>query len=190
MSRFDASLLDRALAYIGRPIPEAAPSASPPATAVEIAAALCERFEGFSAQPYLCPAGVPTIGYGATHYLDGRAVKLKDPPLSREAARRLLEVMIQREYLPAVLRLCPGVREAKRLAALIDFTFNLGAGNLRASTLRRRVNEDRWDEVPAELMKWTRAAGKVLRGLVLRREAEAALILTAVLPPQRSAPAP
>lgn len=175
MSRFDASLMDRALAYVGRPLPEPEP-AEPAQLAVQIAAALCERFEGFSSYPYLCPAGVPTIAFGATHYLDGRAVKLTDPPISREAGQRLLLRMIEREYLPAVLRLCPGVRDARRLAALIDFTFNLGAGALASSTLRRRVNAEEWSLVPGELRRWIRAAGKVLRGLVLRREAEAALI--------------
>jgi lysozyme len=119
---------------------------------------------------------VPTIGYGATHYLDGRRVQMTDPPISREAADRLLLRMIERTYLPAVLRLCPGVTDAKRLAALIDFTFNLGAGQLQASTLRRKVNAGEWEAVPAELRKWVRGGGRVLRGLVIRREAEAALV--------------
>jgi lysozyme len=84
--------------------------------------------------------------------------------------------MVRRVYLPAVLRLCPGVDSPGRLAALIDFTFNLGSGQLRASTLRKRVNAGDWDAVPAELRKWVRGGGRVLRGLVLRRGAEAALI--------------
>jgi lysozyme len=175
VSRFDASLLERALSYIGRPIAE--PPALP-ASAVDIAAALCRRFEGFAATPYLCPAGVPTIGYGATHYLDGRRVTLTDPPISKEAAERLLLRQIERVYLPAVLRQCPGLarESAERLAALIDWTFNLGEGNLRASTLRRKVNAEAWDEVPAEILKWVLARGIVMRGLVLRRQAETALI--------------
>lgn len=144
--------------------------------AVQVAAALARRFEGFYSRPYLCPAGVPTIGYGATHYLDGRRVQLTDPPISREAAERLLLRQVERTYLPAVLVLCPGVDNPNRLAALIDFAFNLGPGNLRASTLRRRVNAGRWGEVPAELRKWNKAGGRVLRGLVVRREAEAALV--------------
>nr|WP_119157973.1 lysozyme [Caldimonas tepidiphila] len=144
--------------------------------AVEVAAELCRRFEGFYSRPYLCPAGVPTLGYGATHYLDGRRVQLTDPPISRETAERLLLRQLERTYLPAVLRLCPEVHAPRRLAALVDFCFNLGAGNLQASTLRRRVNADQWDQVPAELRKWVRGGGVVLRGLVLRREAEALLI--------------
>ncbi len=145
------------------------------ASAVDVAAALCRRFEGFYGRPYLCPAGVPTIGYGATHYLDGRAVRLTDPPISRETAERLLLRMIERTYLPAVVRLCPNVRDPRRLAALIDFGFNLGTRALAASTLRRRVLEERWDSVPAELMRWVYARGRPLRGLVLRRQAEADL---------------
>ena len=78
-------------------------------------------------------------------------------------------------YLPSVLLLCPGVTEPNRLGAPVDFAYNLGANNLKTSTLRRRVNEGRGDEVPAELRKWVRGGGRVLRGLVLRREAEAAL---------------
>lgn len=146
------------------------------ALAVQVAAPLARRFEGLYLRPYLCPAGVPTIGYGATRYLDGRSVTLTDPPITRQVAEVMLLDMVRRVYLPAVLKLCPGVDTAERLAALIDFAFNLGAGNLRASTLRKRVNAGRWTDVPAELRKWNRGGGRVLRGLVLRREAEAALI--------------
>jgi lysozyme len=144
--------------------------------AVAVAAALCRRFEGFRPRPYLCPAGVPTIGYGSTRYLDGRAVELTDAPISRETAERLLLVTVRRTYLPAVLALCPGVTNANRLAALIDFAYNLGGGNLRASTLRRKVNAGDWTAVPAELRKWVRGGGRVLPGLVARREAEAAIV--------------
>jgi lysozyme len=144
--------------------------------ALALAAALARRFEGLYLQPYLCPAGVPTIGYGATHYADGRRVTLKDLPISPAAAERLLLLHLQRTYMPAVLRLCPGVKDPRRLAALVDFTFNLGAGNLQASTLRRRVNAGRWEDVPAELMRWNKAGGRELRGLTLRRQAEAALV--------------
>lgn len=144
--------------------------------AVGVAAALCRRFEGFRPRPYLCPAGVPTIGYGSTRYLDGRAVQLTDPPITQAQAERMLLLTVRRTYLPAVLALCPGVTDARRLAALIDFTYNLGSGNLRASTLRRKVNAGNWAAVPAELRKWVRGGGRVLPGLVARRDAEAALV--------------
>lgn len=145
---------------------------------VVIAAAMCRRFEGFRARPYLCPAGVPTIGYGATHYLDGQRVRLADPSVTREIANALLLDMIQRTYLPAVLALCPAVDSAHRLGALVDFCFNLGAGNLRASTLRRRVNAGQWDAAAVEIKRWCRAGGRVLPGLVVRRAAEAEMLVS------------
>ena len=144
--------------------------------AVAVAAALARRFEGVYLSPYLCPAGVPTIGVGATYYEDGTRVTLGDAPITQTRAEALLLWHVQSVYLPAVLRLCPGANTAERLAALIDFAFNLGAGNLKASTLRKRVNAGEWGAVPDELRKWTKAGGRVLKGLVVRREAEASLI--------------
>jgi lysozyme len=177
VSRFDAGLLARARAWAGASAPpaEVAQAPDPLDLALEVALALMRRFEGFYGQAYLCPAGIWTIGYGATYYLDGRRVRAGDT-ISREAAERLLLLMVRRVYLPAVLRLCPGIRDPKRLAAIIDFCFNLGEPALAASTLRRRINEERWAEVPAELRKWIHSRGRPLRGLILRREAEAALI--------------
>lgn len=174
MSRFEPALFERALRALGKP---AAP-VDDGKDAVTLAAELARHFEGFYSKPYLCPAAVPTIGYGATHYLDGRRVTLSDPPISREAAEQLLRAQLTRIYLPAVLRQCPVVRTAPagHVAALVDFTFNLGEGKLRSSTLRRVVNEQRWDLVPAELRKWVYGGGVRLNGLVRRREAEIALI--------------
>lgn len=103
-------------------------------------------------------------------------MQLTDPPITRAQAERLLLVTVRRTYLSAALALCPGVTDASRLAALIDFTYNLGAGTLRASTLRRKVNAGDWAAVPAELRKWVRGGGRALPGLVARRDAEAALV--------------
>lgn len=134
------------------------------------------RFEGLSLKPYLCPSGVATIGLGSTRYLDGTPVTLRDEPITKEQALTLAEEQVRREYVPAVLRLCPVVDTPERLAALTDFAYNVGIDALRGSTLRRRVNAHRWDDVPRELMKWIYATGKPLLGLRRRREAEAALI--------------
>lgn len=146
------------------------------ALAVQVAKQLIRRFEGCYLQPYLCPAGIPTIGYGATYYLDGTRVRLSDPAITHAQAEELLTYTVIHIYLPAVLRLCPYVDTPERLAALIDFTFNLGSGNLKASTLRKRVNAGQWDLVKTELLKWVRGGGRVLKGLLVRRKAEVALI--------------
>ena len=143
-----------------------------------ITLALIRRFEGLYLVPYLCPAGVPTIGYGATYYEDGTLIQLTDAPITRERAEALLLWHVKAVYLPAVLKLCQAIvhETPGRVAALIDWTFNLGSGNLRASLLRRRVNAADWELVPTELRKWNKAGGRVLRGLTARREAEASLI--------------
>lgn len=162
MSRFNADILARAYAQVQ----------DQRRGAEDIAVALCVRFEGFKPAPYLCPAGVPTIGYGATHYLDGSPVRLTDPPITREHAMVLLREMIRQQYGPAARKACPGADSPGRLGAVIDFAFNCGVPALRGSTLRRRINAGVWDLVPAEFRKWVRGGGRVLRGLVLRREAE------------------
>ena len=104
--------------------------------ALALAAALCRRFEGLYLQPYLCPAGVPTIGYGATFYEDGRRVTLKAPPITKERAEQLLLWHLRRYFLPDVAALCPGADTPPRIAALwIDDN-----GTLRSSaSLRDRI---------------------------------------------------
>ena len=144
--------------------------------AVQVAAALCRKFEGCYPRPYLCPAGIPTVGYGSTSYEDGTRVTLADPPINQERAEALLLWTIKNRYLPQVLRLCPSLPDPEKAAALIDFTYNLGAGQLKASNLRKRVNAQDWDAVPFELRKWVKGGGRILRGLVVRREAEVALV--------------
>jgi lysozyme len=143
---------------------------------VLIAAILCRRFEGLRLRPYLCPAGVATIGYGSTFYENGVRVTLHDTPITKERAELLLIYMLRTVYMPAVIRLCPDIDCPLRMAAIIDFTFNLGAANLKNSTLRRRINADNWGDVPTQLRRWVRGGGVVLRGLVIRREAEASLV--------------
>lgn len=144
--------------------------------AMPVALALMRRFEGFYSGPYLCPAGVPTIGYGSTYYESGVRVALTDEPVSKDRAEALLLWAVRTVYLPQVIRLCPGVNDADRLAAIIDFTYNLGGSNLKASTLRRKINEQKWEEAKVELLKWVRGGGRVLKGLVIRRTAESELL--------------
>lgn len=151
---------------------------------LDIAAELCKRFEGFRAKPYLCPAGVPTIGYGSTHYTGGTKVTLQDAPIGEPAARAMLLHELLNTYAPAVIRLCPGLlvlaasqNDWRKLNAIVDFAYNLGAGRLQTSTLRRRINEGDWEGAQTELMRWVRGGGRILPGLVTRRKAECALLI-------------
>lgn len=137
--------------------------------------ALIRHFEGFFAVPYLCPAGVPTIGYGFTRYASGRPVTMKDLPMPRELANEYLGEAIRRETC-VVLGYCPRVADPKRLAALVDFTYNLGGGALGTSTLRKRVNAEDWPGACAQLARWTYGGGRALPGLIRRRQAEIDLI--------------
>lgn len=146
------------------------------ALAVELAVSLCQKWEGLYLRPYLCPAGVPTIGYGTTYYENGERVKLTDAAITKDRAIALLVGQLQSIYLPQVIKLCPGIDEPERLAAILDFAYNLGASNLSRSNLRKKINSSNWDAVPGELAKWNKAGGKVLLGLVRRRADEAALI--------------
>ena len=96
--------------------------------------------------------------------------------------QRTPEVYFARDLITALnatLRYCPvlATEPEHRLAAIIDFTFNLGAGRLQTSTLRRRVNQQDWAIAAQELRRWVYGGGVVLPGLVIRREAEVALVL-------------
>lgn len=143
---------------------------------LDIAVSLCKRFEGFRSKPYLCPANVWTIGYGTTFYRDGKKVQREDPEVSVEQACDLLIFELKEHCLPSVLRLCPVLLEhEKKLNAVVDFVFNLGAGRLQMSTLRRKINIKDWPGAKIELSRWVYGGGKVLPGLVKRRAAEAAL---------------
>lgn len=133
------------------------------------------QFEGFHrvpiadsgrAYPYICPAGYWTIGYG--HLCDP-----KHPPINKADAEAYLAHDLQ-TALASTLRYCPVLADEPkgRLAAMVDFTFNLGAGRLQASTLRRRVNQRDWVAAGQELRRWVYGGGKVLPGLIARRECE------------------
>lgn len=149
------------------------------AAALDIAARLCRHFEGFRAAPYICPAGYPTIGYGTVWKPDGTRVTMDHPPISRETANEWLLHELQHNYMAGVLRASPHlIQHPAILGALTDFAYNLGVPRYRASTLRRRVSEQNWEAAAHELKRWVRGGGRVLPGLVRRRAAEAALLLS------------
>lgn len=130
---------------------------------------IAKHFEGLRLKAYLCPAGIWTIGYGSI-----RGVKPGMEITFEEASRRFqVDWEVARR---ATSHLCPGLSD-RRLEAITDFTFNLGAGRLAASTLRRRLNLGDWIGAAAELRKWVYGGGRKLPGLIARREAERALLL-------------
>ncbi|KIF11351.1 lysozyme [Xanthomonas citri] len=146
-----------------------------PTPAIELA----KRFEGFHrvpradpgrARPYICPAGYWTIGYG--HLCDPA-----HPPITEAEAEAYLARDLE-TALAATLRYCPvlATEPEGRLAAIVDFTFNLGAGRLQTSTLRRRITQRDWAAARLELRRWVYGGGRVLPGLVARRDAEALLL--------------
>ena len=144
---------------------------------LELAASLCRQFEGFRNKPYLCPAGVATIGYGSTYYSDGRKVTLEDAPMNEPNARALLMAELEHTYLPSVLRQCPILAtDERKCNAIVDFCYNLGIGRLQTSTLKRKINAGDWAEAKEQLKLWNKGGGKVLAGLKKRRDAECLLI--------------
>ena len=144
--------------------------------ALKVAVALCKQFEGFRSVAYTCPAGVATIGYGNTFYEDGSKVTLQDKPITQAEAELMLVRSLSTQYLPAVLKASPTlINNSNALGAILSFAYNLGVSRYRASTLRKRLDVLDMEGAKEEIVKWTRCGGKVLQGLVKRREAERAM---------------
>lgn len=132
---------------------------------------LIETFESFAPTVYTCPAGKPTIGFG--HVI--RKNERFTPPITLDQARRLMasDVKPIELYLNAVL---PGVAQYE-FDALVSFCFNVGIGAFDRSTLRRRIKQGNKYGAAAEFARWNRGGGKVLSGLIRRRNAERAMFL-------------
>lgn len=130
---------------------------------------LIKRFEGCRLMPYICPAGVWTCGWGST----GKDVFPGEPWTQAYADQRMYADALK--FAKGTLTLCPGLTKQK-LCAIADFSYNLGLGRLKTSTLRRKINVEDWESAKTELRKWVNGGGKKLPGLVLRREAEVALL--------------
>ena len=159
------------------------------------------HFEGCRLKPYLCPATIWTIGYGHVLYQDQIRLPVVRPPgktkddlpmirkefplkpednrvWSKEEINELFRADVA-SFERGVLRLVPGVvgRQGS-FDALVSFAFNAGLGNLQRSTIRMRANRGDWEGAAEAFMAWTKGGGKVLPGLVRRREAERSLFLS------------
>jgi len=142
---------------------------------------LIQEFEGLRLTSYLCSAGVPTIGYGATYYHDGSKVKLGQTVTKEQALQMLLDHL--KEFEGSVTGLLNGTKvNANQFDALVSFTYNLGAGNLAKSQLLKFVKLNPNDpRIAAEFAKWNRAGGEVSTWLVRRRKKEAQLYYASVV---------
>jgi len=136
---------------------------------------IIKKYEGFSSKPYLCPAKVPTIGYGSTYYEDGSKVKLTDSPITQERATELLEALLV-SFERAVDSYCIDTINQSQFDAICSFAYNCGVGNLKSSTLLKKVNVNPDNPtIKDEFLKWTKGGGKTLPGLIRRRTEEAQL---------------
>ena len=132
--------------------------------------ALIKKFEGCELEAYKCAAGVWTIGYGST-----KSVKEGDTITQEEADELLLHEM--EEYEGYINDLVETNLKQNEFDAMVSWVFNLGPANLKSSTLLKVLNSSHpdWNDVPAQIKRWNKAGGKVLQGLIRRREAEARL---------------
>lgn len=144
--------------------------------------ALIKSFEGFESKPYKCPAGIPTIGYGATFYPGGKKVSMNDVSINESQATDLLKNMLGsfEQYVDSYSR---DDISQNQFDSLVSFAYNLGPANLKSSTLLKKVNANPTDpSIRAEFMKWNKAGGKELPGLTRRRQAEADLYFNQTTP--------
>jgi lysozyme len=136
---------------------------------------LVKQHEGFRAKAYICPAGKLTIGYG--HVILKHEQHLKHETINKEKGEQILKSDMAKA-IRAVERYITVPLNDNQFAALCSFTFNLGGGNLKVSTLRKKLNQSQYHSVPAQLKRWVYAGKKKLNGLVKRRAEEGSLFQT------------
>jgi lysozyme len=143
-----------------------------PLTALELLTNIIKDFEGLRLKAYKCPAGVWTVGYGAT----GKGIN-KDTVWTQEKADNKLHDMAL-QTLHEAIDASPilSYQSFEKQAAIADFIYNLGIGNYRSSTLKKRVDAMDWESARKEILRWDKANGKPLAGLTRRRKKECELL--------------
>ena len=130
--------------------------------------ALIKKFEGCELEAYQCSAGVWTIGYGHTKDV------VQGMTISKEEAEQMLIDELH-EYESYINEYVTAALSQNQFDALVSWVYNLGPANLKASTMLKVLNAKEYEDVPAQMKRWNKAGGKVLEGLIRRREAEACL---------------
>jgi lysozyme len=133
------------------------------------------KHEGLRLKPYLCPAKIPTIGYGNCYYPDGKRVTLLDKQITKQEAFEMFKEIANR-FAKRVDELVITELTQNQFNALVSFAYNIGTGNFASSTLLKKINKNANDlTLKAEFLRWNKAGGKVLNGLTNRRNEEADL---------------
>lgn len=140
---------------------------------------LIKHYESFQAKPYTCPAGKATIGYGSTEYPDGTPVRLSDPAITEADACQFLADTLG-QYEDAVSESVKVEITQSMFDACVSLTYNIGSGAFRLSTLVKKLNAGDVEGAGFEFKKWVHGGGRVLPGLVARREAEFQLFMEGV----------
>lgn len=130
---------------------------------------LVKKFEGLRLKAYLCQAGVPTIGYGAT----GRDIFLGLTWTKQKAEKRLESDL--KLFLDASRELCPNAT-VKQQCVIASFAYNVGISALKTSTFRKRFNAGDIEGAKKQLLRWNKANGVVSKGLTTRRQIESSLL--------------
>jgi lysozyme len=129
---------------------------------------ICE-FEGLSLKPYLCPAKIPTIGYGNTYYPDGKRVTLLDKEITKLQAFDMFKVIADK-FASKVSKLVTSPLNQTQFNALVSLAYNIGIGNFQSSTLLKKVNKNHNDIlIGLEFKKWNKVNKKEVLGLTRRR---------------------
>lgn len=138
---------------------------------------LIKQFEGLSLKPYLDAVNIPTIGFGSTYYEDGTKVTLKDKTITEERATELLEFVANKTFSENINKVVKVPLSQNQFDALVSFAYNIGNKNFNWSTLLKKLNLSDYIGASLEFGRWNQANGKILNGLVLRRQKEKELFL-------------
>jgi GH24 family phage-related lysozyme (muramidase) len=158
--------------------------ASGDTTYLDKAAELIAEFEGYRGQPYKCPAGIWTIGYGTTYYPNGTLVTPRDSAISKQRARELLDNHIDNAIVPLLSSNIPtwGIMSGNQKAAIISFAYNLGShfyGSPKFNSITKALSKkENWGQVPAALLLYVNPGTTFEAGLRRRRQAEGKLWTT------------
>jgi|TARA_R110000824_G_scaffold78516_6_gene198136 lysozyme len=137
---------------------------------------IIKHYEGYSSSVYLCPAARFTIGWGSTWDHNGNPIKKDQPDISKGYAHRLL-VRELRHVEHAISRLVSAELTENMYSATSSLVYNIGSGNFQSSTLRMKLNRGNYEGAADEFPKWRKAGGRILAGLVRRRQSERDLFL-------------